>query len=212
MKITIFGATGRTGIEIVKQAVDRKHEVTVFVRSADKLGEMRGKVSVVEGDLTSVQSVARAIAGSSAVISALGPTKESIPGFLPNATRVIVAAMKQTGVRRLITMTGAGVRTDGDNPRLIDRAIVGLMKMIAKKPLNDGVQHADVVKKSGLDWTVVRAPMLKDSPVIGVYEVGMVGSDHLSVAISRADIATFILDIVEKNKHVHELPVVAHKR
>lgn len=212
MKLAIFGATGRTGLEVVRLALARGHEVSAFVRNSHKLGDLKGKVEVVQGDIMSVDDVVKAIRGCDAVISAIGPTKDTQPGFQPQAIQAIIDGMQQGGIKRLITMTGAGVRAPEDSPKLIDKAIVGLMKVVAKKALSDGAEHAEIVMASDLDWTIVRAPMLKDGPVKSAYAVGMVGDNKLGVSINRADIANFILDIAEQNEFIHQLPMVADKK
>jgi NAD(P)-dependent dehydrogenase (short-subunit alcohol dehydrogenase family) len=80
MKITVFGATGRTGLHLVDQALARGHAVTVFVRSPAKLGAMRSRVTVMQGDLQGQEQVAQAIAGAKAVVSVLGPTNNEGAG------------------------------------------------------------------------------------------------------------------------------------
>lgn len=209
MKITIFGATGRTGIEIVNAALANGHEVTAFVRNPDKLSSLKGEITIVKGDILSPNDVLAAVKGRDAVVSAIGPTKDSKEGFQPSATAVIVGAMKQANVRRLVTMTGAGVRTDGDRPRFIDKAIVLVMNLVFKKILRDGYGHAQVVKNSGLDWTIVRAPMLKNGLSKNTFTTGMVGDRHLEPHINRSDVALFIVSILAKREYFETMPVVA---
>lgn len=212
MKLTVFGATGRTGLEIIKQAVERGYQVSVFVRNKDKLGELKSKVEVHEGDIMSVEDVSKACRGSDVVISAIGPTKDSQPGFQPRAIQTIITSMQQLNLKRLISMTGAGVRAPEDHPKLADKAIVSLMKIVAKKALSDGEQHAKVVIGSDLDWTIVRAPMLKDGPAKSAYMSGMVGDENLGISISRTDMASFILDTAEQARFIGKLPMVADKK
>jgi len=207
--ICLIGATGKTGKEVLKTALDRGYQVTVLARTPSKLGEFQNRVRVVQGDGTDSAAVASAVRGCGAVISVIGPTKNSKPGMQPEVTRNIVEAMQKEGIRRLITMTGAGVRVAGDTPKFADKLIVAVMKVVALKALKDGKEHAEVVAASDLDWTVVRAPMLKDEPAKGEYKTGMVGQSHMSTQISRADAAAFILDELENCGFIQQYPMVS---
>lgn len=209
MKLTIFGATGRTGLEIVRLAVEKKYDVTVFVRNPEKLGLIKNKVRVIKGDIMSQTDVLSAVKGSDVVICALGPTKDSAPGFQPAATTLIIKAMNQAKVSRLISMTGAGVHVKGDRPGFVDKAIVSVMNLIAKKILSDGQEHARIVMESQLDWTIVRAPMLRSGPAKNSFTHGVVGDKELKPFINRSDVAVFILDIIGKKDFVRAAPVVA---
>lgn len=212
MQITVFGATGRTGVEVVKQALDRNHEVTTLVRNPEKLGELREKVTVFQGDIANQNVVAEAVMGADAVVSVIGQTKHSQPDFQTRAIETIIKAMKQAGTTRLISLTGAGVRAAGDNPKFTDKAFVAVMRVVAGKVLTDGVNHAELIKNSGLEWTIVRGPVLTNKPARGNYAAGMVGDSNLKISIARADMAAFIIDIAEKGGYIARMPLVANRK
>jgi putative NADH-flavin reductase len=132
MKITVFGSTGRTGLHLVDQALARGHAVTVFVRNPGKLGAMRSRVTVMQGDLQSQEQVAQAIAGAEAVVSVLGPTNNEATFEVSEGTRHILAGMQQYGVRRLIISAGAGVGDPNDEPKLFNKVINLLLKLTAR--------------------------------------------------------------------------------
>src|SRR5207247_10952209 len=73
MKLVVLGATGRTGVEIVRQAIERGHAVTVVVRSPDPLRAFNGRVSVQQGDLLNRDALEQLIRGHDAVVSASDP-------------------------------------------------------------------------------------------------------------------------------------------
>ena len=113
MKLTVFGASGRTGHLLVEQALQAGHEVTAFVRTPSKLGIKDARLAVVQGDVADVSQVRKAVARADVVLSVIGPARNSPPDMLSGAARNIVSAMQQEGVTRLIALTGAGVAGPG---------------------------------------------------------------------------------------------------
>ena len=108
------------------------------------------------------KDVERAVAGTGAVLSALGHTKTSSKDVLTEGTKNIVAAMNEHGVRRLVSLTGAGVRDPKDEPKLVDRRIGSLLKLLQRDPLEDAMAQARVIRESDLEWVIVRAPVLNE--------------------------------------------------
>lgn len=208
MKITVFGATGRTGVPLVQQALDAGYEVVAFARTPSKLNISHENLSVVQGDIKDPAAVEQAIVGADAVLSVIGHTKNSAKDVQTVGTRNIVSAMEKHGVKRLISLTGAGVKDPNDQPGLFDRFIVVMLKLISGDVLKDAQNHAQVIKQSGLDWTIVRGPMLTEGPHTGDYRVGYVGV-NTSPRISRADVADFMLTQVEDRKYIGKAPMVS---
>ncbi len=209
MKIVVFGASGGTGIEIVKQALDAGHEVTAFVRNPAKVGIQNPKLKLVTGDVIDPAAVEEAVAGQEAVISALGPTRPPIPGMMETAAKNIVATMQKAGIRRLISTTGAGVRDPQDQPKLIDHVMKGLLTLLAGEVLRDSAANVEIIRASSLDWTVVRYPRLLDGPRTGRYRVGYIGKNSGS-QLSRADGADFVLKELSAGKYIRQMPVISY--
>lgn len=209
MKIIVFGASGGTGREVAKQALEAGHTVTAFVRNPAKLDIQHANLNVFQGDVLDAVAVQKAVAGQEAVISALGPSRPPVPAMMETAAKNIVAAMNQAGIRRLISTTGAGVRDAQDQPKLVDHIIKGLLTLLAGDVLKDSAANVDVIRASGLDWTIVRYPRLTDGPLSGKYRVGFVGKDS-ATQVSRADGAHFVLKELENAKYIHQMPVVSY--
>lgn len=192
MKLLVLGGTGGTGRHIVTQALDRAHEVTVLARDRAKVGVQHERLRVVDGELKNVAALGDAMRGQDAVISAIGRGRsfksenliaESVPG--------IIEAMRGTGVTRLIFTSALGV---GDTyrdsplvPRIFFRTL--LRGIYADKLIGD-----QMIRNSGLDWTIVQPVVLTDGPLTRNYRVG----EHLRLSgvnkLSRADTAHFIVD------------------
>lgn len=209
MKIIIFGASGGTGIEIVKQALDAGYIVTAFVRSLTKIKYNHPNLSLFQGDVQNAVDVQKAISGQDAVVSALGPTRPPVPGMMEDAAKNIVAAMKMHNISRLISTTGAGVRDPQDQPKLIDHLMKGLLTILAAEVLRDSSNNVSVIQQSGLDWTIVRFPRLIDGQHTGKYRAGYVGKNSGS-QLSRADGADFIVKELTEKKYLHKMPIVSN--
>lgn len=208
VEIAMFGASGKTGRRVLARALEAGHTVRALARDPSTLPESGPHLSVVGGDVMDADAVDRTVAGSEAVLSLFGHVKGSARDLQTQGTKHIVAAMRRHGVGRLITLSGGGLRAPQDRPKIPDRMIRGLLKLVAGHVLADAEGHLGVLQESGLDWTVVRAPMLTETPGRGQYRVGWVGVET-STRISRDDLADFILTQVSDRSFVGQLPFVS---
>ncbi len=210
MKLVIFGATGRTGLPAVQQALDAGHEVVAFVRDPLKMSIKHARLTVVQGDVMNAVDVNKAISpDTDAVISVLAPIKGGPKNMLTTGVDNIIAAMKKQGVTRLIYMTGAGVDMAEDKPKLINHVIKFALKTMAGDVLQASIEAVHKVERSGLNWTIVRAPMLHDGSHTGKYRVGWVGV-NTGPRLIRADAADFILSQLSKTDYLHKAPMISN--
>jgi putative NADH-flavin reductase len=209
MRLVIFGASGRTGIPLVQQALDSGHEVVAFVRNPSKMPIQHERLTMVQGDAMSPDDVERAVIGGDVVLNVLGHAKNTPRNLMTVSAQHIVTAMKKHGVKRLITLTGAGVGAPEDQPKPINHVIKFLLKTISPAVLADSEQYVEVVKDSGLDWVVVRVPTLTEGARTGSYRVGWVGV-NTGPRISRADVADFMLTLTQNgDKYLRKMPMVS---
>lgn len=206
MRLTVFGATGRTGVPLVRQAIDRGHEVVAFVRSPRKLAIDDPSLEVVEGDVYTGTSVVEAVADTDGVVSVLGQTSDGPDDLLAVAGDNIAAAMDEAGVERFVTLVGAGVREEGEAVSVSGRVMGTMLKLLAGEVLADAETHVERVQATDMEWTVVRAPRLTDGEGTGDYRAGDIALGFESIA--RADVARFMLDAIEKEQYVREMPKV----
>lgn len=206
MHLALFGGTGRTGRPLLDAALAAGHTVTALARSPSALPP-HARLTVVEGSVTDPDAVARTVAGTDAVASTLGPSKTSPPDVMTQAAHHIVAAMQGAGVRRIVSVLGAGVADPRDPGGLGPAFMRGVMALVARRILDDARGHADVLRASGLDWTIVRPPRLTTKPATGRYATGYVamGPGH---EIPRADLAHFMLHLLASGEHVGEMPMI----
>jgi putative NADH-flavin reductase len=202
IKIIVFGATGRTGRNIVEQGLSRGYRVTAFIHKKRGLEGLVG-LSTVTGDVLNRDDVEKAVANQDAVISAIGAGRVSFDG-----TKNIVDAMKKAGVRRLIVESAYGAGVSAKELPILNRSIVRDLLLRSQFRAKDLMES--YVEKSDLEWTIVRPPRLTDGPRRGNYRAGdRIPLDILS-GISRADVAEFMLKQVEDIEFVRREPSVAY--
>jgi putative NADH-flavin reductase len=211
MKITVFGAAGKTGRPLVEQALALGYEVTAFVRKTT-ININHKNLKIIQGDVTDPDAVTCAVHGSDAVISVLNSSINPENKPLTLGTNNILAAMEKYGVRRLI-MSSAGLTENdpGDLPNLRYDMIVGLMgfigKLIMRSSYDDHVDAVKAARESGVDWTIVRMVSPTNKPLTGKVNAGFVNKTT-RLRISRSNAATFMLNELQKGEYVRRVPVV----
>lgn len=218
MQIAVFGATGRTGQPLVTQALSRGHDVVAFVRDETGLPSTvrdESQIEVVEGDAYRGDGVEHAIAGDGdpvdAVVSVLGQTSEGPDDLLTEAGRHILTAMDNHDVERFVTLVGAGVRADGESVSVGGRVMDALLRLLARSVLEDARDHVERVRASDTRWTVVRAPRLTDDEHTGEFRHGTDLTLGMRDTAARANVAELILDCLEEDQYVHEMPKIADR-
>jgi putative NADH-flavin reductase len=209
MKLTIVAATGGIGRHALEQAVAAGHDVTAVVRNPHKLSR---QVRSVTADLTAADPAAleSAVAGADAVLSGLGPRSTSETGVASHGTRAIVQAMQATGVRRIVVVSAAPIATvaspgrprppthDPGDGVFMRHLFSPLAKAAFRAHYADLALMEDVLRDSGLDWTVVRPPRLTDKPLTGRYRVAYGQNLRGGWLVSRADVAQLMLRVLEQ--------------
>lgn len=212
MKLTVFAATGGIGRQLVDQALAAGHDVTAVVRNPAKVTADVRVVRVVRADLAHPDpaALASAVAGSDAVLSGLGPHSRAEAGIAAPGTRAIVAAMRATGIRRLVVVSAAPVGTvpspgrphpprhdPGDG--FFMRHLLGPLGRAMLGPVfADLAEMEDVLAGSGLDWTAVRPPRLTGKPATGAYRTAVGRNVRGGTVVSRADVASFMLAVLDR--------------
>jgi putative NADH-flavin reductase len=209
MKITIFGATGGTGKQLVEQALGAADQVVAYVRDPSKLEQKHERLTVIRGELKDREGIERAVKGADAVISVLGPRGGSKGKPITIGTQNIIVAMKKQGVRRLIISCTASAKDPKDKPELRLRVMIGIVKLFIHAAYEDIVSTAEAVRKSDLDWTIVRLSLLNNGPKSGKVRVGYMDRGEVGTRISRADIADFMLKQVKDPKYLRQAPLIS---
>jgi len=208
MRLAVLGATGLTGMEIIKQSVAGGHDITAVARNAARLGEFQSKVRVVQGDATDPKIVDEAVAGAEAVLCALGHAKGSPPDLFSKSASNIVTSMSAHGIKRLVVLTNIAVKDPGDSPRLYHGLLRFLLNLTRGQMCRDTVEEAKIISESTLDWTIVRAVVLSNGSPPGKYRIGML--DHSAgTRISRANVANFMIACAVESKYIRARPLIS---
>lgn len=197
MKVVLFGATGTIGQRILKEALSRGHEVTAVVREISRLNEEHERLQVVTGDLLDPGSVAEAVKGHEAVITAYGP-KFGAEGELLEATRSLIEGMRRAEVSRLLIVGGAGSLEVSPGVYLMDTPEFPE----EVRPL--AMAHADayeLYRESELEWTYVSpASTIEPGPRYGNFRIGtdkLITDETGASKITAEDYAAALIDELE---------------
>ncbi len=207
MKITIFGSTGGTGKELVKQGLELGYEVTAFARTSAKLDEFKSEnLKIIVGDVFNYEDVEKAIIGQDAVLSALGNPTLKVNNTTSEGTRNIVKAMQAAGIKRFICETSLGVGDSKEQAGFFFTKII--IPTLLKNAIADKEIQEQIIRESNLDWTIVRPGGLRNSAKTSVYRHG--SDESINGQISRADVAEFMLKQISSDEYIRKTPAICY--
>ena len=207
MKIAIIGASGQTGTELIRESLARGHEVIGVARTPENIAFDDPRVTARAGDAFDRQSMVLGVAGADAVITTIGKRNLLDKRYTLNTEghANVVAGMREHGIRRMVPISSFGAAR-GVKRKGIRRNVYLFLRRKYYGDMNDMEQQ---VLSSGLDVTVVRAPMLHNRDARHAYEVVEGNRLPAGLNISRADLAHFILDELENDRHVNRIVALA---
>lgn len=203
MQITVFGASGKVGQHVVSIALSAGYEVVAFVHSHNPFEEHE-RLKIITGDVNDAVAVANAVAGSEAVISALGSWGTKQKNILSEGMKAIIPAMEASGSKRLITLTGSGAVWSGDKLTLVDKSSHVFIALLARKILLDSEDHFRQLDASTLEWTCIRSPIMSKGPAKG-YKLDN-KAPSVFASVPREDVAKALIDQVSDIKFVRNSP------
>lgn len=211
MKLAVFGASGGTGKQVVRQALSRGYDVVAVVRRPDAFALTDERLSVRQGDALDPNSIGRAIEGSETVISALGSPAGRTPTTVYSAgISNIVAALPAAGASRLVAISAApaGPRSEaGTFERLV---AYPLLEIFFGASYDDMRRMEGVLSNSGVDWTIFRPPKLTDREAKGNYRTSITGALPHAYTITRGDLAAAMLDSITDDGLIRRFVAIAN--
>ena len=200
-KIVVFGATGPTGREFVRQALDEGHELTAIVRVPTSFNLKHDKMKVIKGDVLECSSFKNEIRGKDAVISCLGSGGKTKPTIIySKGIENILSMMGKSGIDRLICISAMGLSTNDQMGFLTKILVKFVAQKIYGEPYKDMRLMEKILENANLDWTILKPPALTNKAKTESYRLGI--NEHISrpFSISRADLAHFMLKSIDDPK------------
>ena len=191
LKLIVLGATGGTGLELVRQAIERGHFVTALVRSPERLKEFQDRMKVRQGDLLNTIELAQAIQGHDAVLSGFGPRvpiSKADANLLERFALALTTAMPHAGVRRVIVESVAFLFKNSIFPPAY---LLG--RLFFSRTVVDASAMEYLVAHTDLDLTMVRPPVREDH------------LPHFGLKVSRADVADLMINLAETGRSIRKV-------
>jgi putative NADH-flavin reductase len=209
MKIAILGSTGFVGRVLLEKALTNGYQVKTLVRDPEKLGDYKERVEYVSGNASQSDKLEKTVAGADVVFSTLPPIENGKdPDKSAKVMEDLVAILEKNGIKRFIHLGGA-VHGGGTNENwTLGRRLLKMYLNLVCKPVLIAKQlEWEVLKRSNLDWTLVRPPrIMKEKPV------GLLAADEknlASVQVNVEDLVDFLLTQIDSQKWIDKAPLVA---
>ncbi|MFC6792251.1 NAD(P)-dependent oxidoreductase [Methylobacterium komagatae] len=208
--VLVIGASQGIGFETVKAALAAGHQVRAFARSAEKIALSDPNLELRQGDALKENDIAAALTGIDVVVQALGVPARELLGpvrLFSEATGILVPAMEKAGIRRLVAVTGFG---SGDSRQAISLLQRLPFRLVFGRAYDDKDAQEMRIRRSGLDWTLVRPGVLTGGRATGRYRVLDTPSSWRNGLIARADVADFITGQIEDRSRIGKAVVLIH--
>jgi putative NADH-flavin reductase len=210
MKITILGSTGFVGQVLIHKAVAEGYQIKTLARNPEKLEDIKDKIEIIHGSVFEPLAIEATIEGVEAVISTIGPPQRNPgnPEQYEKAMKDIVSAMNKYGIKRYIHIGGAGhLGGENENWTFKRRFLRLFLSLFSKQILVAKHMEWEVLKKSNLDWTLVRPPRIANEAASG----NILADEKIlkSLKISVGDLTDFILEQITSEKWIRKAPLVS---
>lgn len=206
MKLTVFGASGPTGQQVVDQAVGRGHEVSAVVTATAPESRFPDCVSVVEADVYEGEHIETVVTESTVVCNVLRHSKATPPDYLTVSGSHILDAMEATGSSRYLTVVPAAVRQDGTQAGIGESLLTSVFQLLRPTVTADATTHVDDVTGRDLNWTVIRVLRLTEGTTTRRYTTGSI---NLGIgSVSYGDVASFLLDCCDRGIYLRMQPKI----
>ena len=206
MNILILGATGRVGSQIVTYALHDRHHVTVLVRTPEKIQINSENLTIIQGNVLNKNDIVRAMHGIDVVISALNTDGTTT---LSESMPLIIKAMENEGIQRIITIGTAGILQSRTTPTVI-RYQSSESKRKSTRAAEEHHKVYDMLKQSTLDWTIVCPTYLPDGEREGQYRIERNFLPEGGMKISVPDTAEFTYRQIESSDYVQSRVGIAY--
>jgi putative NADH-flavin reductase len=209
MKLLLIGASHGIGFELLQQALQAEHDVTLVARNPENVDINHPRLTIFKGSIVDRDTIEPAIAGQDVVCITIGtkPTFKPVSVY-SEGTRTVIEAMKQSSCRRLLCVTGIGAGDSrGHGGFLYDKI---LNPLLLRTIYEDKNRQEAIVQASGLDWEIIRPGLLNNGSRTGKYRI-LTDLTGVTVGnISRADVADFMLREASEMRYLRQTPLLTY--
>lgn len=205
MKIAVIAANGRSGKAFVELALAAGHDVRAGIFGANNLTPHE-HLTAVPCDATNQDELENLLQGQDAVVSLIGHVKGSPPHVQADAMRALIPVMRTLGMKRMVSLTGTGVRCEGDKIPLIDRVLNLGISLIDPARVADGREHLQILKESNVEWTVIRVLKLQN---VQPSPFTLTPHGPTKWYVGREEVAQAMLQALEKNAFIQQAPIIS---
>jgi putative NADH-flavin reductase len=196
-KIIVFGATGGTGRELVKQALEHGYEVVAVLRGTSRFELKNNNLRMIVGDVTN-QTFEKSMAGVDAVVSCLGTSGSTQPtNVYSKGMKNILSSMQKSGATRLITITAGALDVNNKMSYFVQFLTRFILQKVLREMYSDMRTMESIVKESSVDWTIVRPSRLTNKTFTGRYRISINSNLRRPWSIGRADLAAYMIKCID---------------
>lgn len=204
--ILILGATGHLGRVLLNVCLENKFNVTALVRDKNKLNIKNERLKIIEGQVTNINDLSKSLYNIDVVISTLGHGFRTKYPIQENTMKILIPLMVEKNIKRLITITGAGLKIKGDPKSIIAELSSIVFPFIDPYRMKDSKIQQELLEKSELDWTLVRTP-IQNSKNSKIKYIGFIQPKPWQ-KVSRIAISNFMIECIENNKWIKKSPII----
>lgn len=203
--IAVIGANGRTGYVFTEAALAAGYTVRAGYYGSNNLPSHQN-LTAIECNATNEADVRRLLDGADVVVSLIGHIKASPAAVQTDSIKTIVRVMETLHIRRIISLTGTGVRFPGDTPSVLDMVLNMAIKVIDPKRITDGINHAAFLQSTTLDWTILRVLKLTNGRHAGA--VALSPSGPAELLTPRRRVAQAVLQVIADDSYKQTAPII----
>lgn len=213
MNIAIFGATGFSGKEILREALAQNHKVTILVRNSSAVNIQHPNLTIMQGNVLNAADVAMSLTNQDVVINSLGiggkgdgkPTT-----FISDATKIIIAEMEKQKVPKLIAMSNIGAGNSiSFQPKIFKNIILPYFMKWLQVIIDDKNRMEPIIMQSSLQWIILRFPNITDKPAKKTISTSLDG-ECLKMNITNKDVADFIVKQITDDTFLKQAPSISN--
>jgi putative NADH-flavin reductase len=208
--VSVFGASGRVGKEVVKLALLHGYKVKAHCRPGAKCSLKHDNLSVFKGDIFNYELIKDVVEGSECVIITLGHRKPYKDIFCEDSTGLIIKAMEETGASRLVCLTGAMIGDVEDNLTFPFKLLKKVMVKRLTPIFSDRAGQENAVRRSGLQWTLVKPPRLIENGERKIFIYSETLKMGISSSIGFDDLAEFLVEQIASKDYLHKAVYVKY--